>query len=440
VLRSASTFFWLLYGINVFDYVDRWVFSLLLPLIQTDPTFCTPGHPEHYCINDFQTGLLGSGFLLIYALGTLPLGMLADRLKRKDIIAAGVALWSAATFVTALVQSFWGLLLTRACLGIGEASYGPAGVSLLSSAFPGKARAKILSRWATGALAGFALGVVVGGTVAEATHNWRLAFFFTGPPGLLLAFLMWKVREPGRHAEDEGEGLHQVYKQRGGLRALLTHLRDLLRIRTLVLCILIQALGFFVIAPSAIFISPLLRRTYHLSLLGIGGTVLALALASIAGALGGGYLADRLTKRFAGGRLMAAGLGFLFAAPAFTLALLSPSIWVFLPCFLLAGALLNVYTGPLNAAMQDTVPPAMRASAVALATMLAHLCGDLAAPSIIGGLSYSLDPVNQSKLAEALLIPGPAVLLLAGLLGIWGSRFVGREQRAALGTNSLSAS
>jgi MFS family permease len=350
-----------------------------------------------------------------------------------------VALWSAATFVTAFVQSFWGLLLTRACLGIGEASYGPAGVSLLSSAYPGRHRAKILSRWATGALAGFALGIIVGGAVAQLTHNWRLAFFFTGPPGLFLAFLMWKVREPARQAEDEGEGLHQVYKQQGGLRVLLSQMRDLLRIRTLVLCISIQALGFFVIAPSAIFISPLLRRTYHLSLPGIGGTVLLLALASIAGALGGGYLADRLTRRYAGGRLLAAGLGFVCAAPAYTLALLSPSIWVFLPCFLLAGALLNVYTGPLNAAMQDTVPPARRASAVALAAMLAHLCGDLVAPSLIGGLSYSLDPVNQSKLAEALLLTGPAMLLLAGLLGIWGSRFVGREQREALGTNSVPA-
>ncbi len=433
----AGYVFWLMFCINLMNYLDRWVFSLLLPLIQTDRAFCRPGSHAIYCINDFKTGLLGSSFLLIYAIGALPLGLLADRIQRKDVIAAGVALWSAATAVTALVHSFFGLLMTRAWLGIGEASYTPAGISLLSSYFPGKQRAKVLSRWAAGALVGFALGIVVGGAVAQLTNNWRLAFLFIGPPGLLFAFLMWKTREPARHAEDEAEDIHQPYQGEGGLRGLLGHLQALLRIRTLVLCIIIQALGFFVITPAAIFLSPLLRRDYHLSLPAIGGVALLLALASIAGALGGGYLADRLTKRYAGGRLMAAGIGFLLAAPAFTLALLSPNIWVFLPFFLLAGALLNVYSGPLNAAMQDTVPPAIRASAIALAFMLSHLLGDLPAPSIIGLISYWLDPHNQSKLAEALLIIGPGVLVIAGIMGIWGSRFVGREQRAASGAIPL---
>jgi MFS family permease len=435
--RYASYIFWLMFFINLVNYIDRWVFSLLLPLIQTDRVFCRHGSHAIYCINDFKTGLLSSSFLLIYAVGALPLGLLADRVKRKDVIAGGVAIWSVATMLTAFVHSFSGLLMTRAWLGVGEASYNPAGTSLLSSYFPGKQRAQVLSRWAAGALAGFAVGIIVGGVIAQLTHNWRLAFFFIGPPGLVLAFLMWKTREPARHAEDEGEDTSHLYNSGGGLRSILAQIRDLLRIRTLVICIIIQALGLFVITPSAIFLSPLLRRHYHLSLLGIGAAALLVALASIAGALGGGYLADRLTKRYAGGRLMAAGIGFLLAAPTLTLALLSASIWVFLPFFLLTGALLNVYSGPLNAAMQDTVPPAIRASAIALAFMLAHLFGDLAAPSIVGGISYLLDPSTESKLAEAMLITGPAALVIAGIIGIWGSRFVAQEHRAASGVIPL---
>jgi MFS transporter, Spinster family, sphingosine-1-phosphate transporter len=429
----ARYIFWLMFCINMMNYVDRWVFSLLLPLIQTDRAFCRHGIHALFCINDFQTGLLSSSFLFIYAVGALPLGLLADRIKRKDVIAAGVALWSAATLVTAFVHSFFGLLATRAWLGIGEASYTPAGTSLLSSYFPGRRRAQILSRWAAGALVGFAVGILVGGLIAQMTHNWRLAFFFIGPPGLFLAFLMWKTREPARYAEDESESLggEHSYRPGGGLRSILAQIRSLLRIRILLVCIIIQAMGFFVITPAAIFFSPLLRRNYHLPLVGIAGAALLLALASIGGALGGGYLADWLTRRYVGGRLMAAGITFLAAAPVFTLALLSPSIWVFLPFFVLSGALLNAYTGPLNAALQDAVPPAVRASAVALAFMLAHLLGDLAAPSIVGGLSYWLDPHSQSKLAEALLITGPAALLIAGITGLWGSRFVAREKRAA---------
>lgn len=431
--------FWLMFCINLMNYVDRWVFSLLLPLIQTDQSFCRRGVHATFCINDFQTGLLSSSFLLIYAVGALPLGLLADRIKRKDVIAAGVALWSAATLLTAFVHSFFGLLATRAWLGIGEASYTPAGTSLLSSYFPGKRRAQILSRWAAGALVGFAVGILVGGLVAQITHSWRLAFFFIGPPGLFLAFLMWKTREPPRQAEDEGLGESgpHGYHPGGGLRSILAQIRSLLRIRTLVICVIIQALGLFVITPAAIFFSPLLRRDYHLPLMGIGGAALLLALASIGGALGGGYLADWLTKRYVGGRLMAGGISFLLAAPIFTLALISPSIWVFLPFFVLSGALLNAYVGPLNAALQDAVPPAIRSSAVALAFMLAHLLGDLAAPSIVGGISYWLDPHSQSKLAEAMLITGPAALLIAGIIGIWGSRFVAQDVRRASGRLTL---
>src|SRR5579871_543549 len=76
----ANYVFWLMFCINLINYVDRWVFSLLTPLIQTDRVFCAPHSQAHYCINDFQTGLLGSCFLLVYAVGALPLGVLADRM------------------------------------------------------------------------------------------------------------------------------------------------------------------------------------------------------------------------------------------------------------------------------------------------------------------------------------------------------------------------
>ncbi|HLW02158.1 MAG TPA: MFS transporter [Ktedonobacterales bacterium] len=431
----ARYIFWLMFSINVVNYIDRWVFSLLLPLIQTDRSFCQPGSHAHFCINDFQTGLLSSSFILIYAVGALPLGLLADRIKRKNVIAAGVALWSAATLITAFVHSFFGLLATRTWLGFGEASYNPAGTSLLSSYFPGKRRAQIMSRWAAGALVGFAVGIIIGGLVAQLTQNWRLAFFFIGPPGLLLAFLMWKAREPARHAEDEGDAIdgHPTYQSGSNIWSTLAQVRNLLRIRTLVLCIVIQALGVSVITPSAIFFSPLLKRNYHLPLVGIGGAALLLALASIAGALGGGYLADWLTKRYAGGRLMAGGITFLLSAPVFTLALLSPNFWVFLPFFVLSGALLNAYVGPMNAVLQDVLPPAVRASGVALTFMLVHLLGDLAAPSIIGAISYTLDPQTQMKLAQAMLFTGPPALVIAGIIGIWGSRFVAQDTRRASG-------
>jgi MFS family permease len=119
--------------------------------------------------------------------------------------------------------------------------------------------------------------------------------------------------------------------------------------------------------------------------------------------------------------------------PIFILALLSTNFWVFLPFFVLSGALLNFYVGPLNAVLQDVLPPAARASGVALSFMLAHLLGDLGAPSIIGAISTALDPQTQTKLAEAMLFTGPPALLVAGILALWGSRFVAQDTRRASG-------
>jgi MFS family permease len=424
-----------MFGINLMNYLDRWVFALVLRLIQTDPVFCAPGHPQQFCINDFQIGLLGSSFLFVYAVGALPLGLLADRIKRKDVIAAGVALWSLATVLTAFATSFIGLMATRALLGIGEASYNPAGISLLSSYFPRERRAQVLSRWGAGALVGFALGIVVGSLVAQITHQWRLAFLFVGPPGLIFAFLMWKAREPSRRAEDEAAGASGDHPRlTSSLGTILGQIKQLLRIRTLVICIVVQALGLFVLAPSASFIAVLLQRPpYNLTLPQTGGAVLLLAAASVAGTLLGGYLADWLCKRYVGGRLIAAGLGFLCAAPCFVISLLTHRVVGFLPFFILSGVLLNIYAGPLNATLQDVVPPAMRATAVALAFMLAHLFGDLSAPSLVGGISYLLDPVHQTRLAHAILITGIVPLILAGVIALWGSRFVTGEARAASG-------
>src|SRR5439155_1231410 len=107
--------------------------------------------------DDFQIGVLGSAFLLVYTLVAFPTGYFADRLGRKNVVAAGVALWSAATALTAVAGNFAVMLVVRALVGVGEGSYYPAGTSLLSAYYPPQRRATILARWATGALGFFAL-------------------------------------------------------------------------------------------------------------------------------------------------------------------------------------------------------------------------------------------------------------------------------------------
>jgi MFS transporter, Spinster family, sphingosine-1-phosphate transporter len=157
-------------GINFLNCMDRWVAAVASPLIQTE-----------FHLSDAQIGLLGSAFLLVYAAAALPFGYWADRGVRRTVVGVGVAIWSVATLFTGFACSFVQLFLSRAVLGIGEASYYPAGTSLLSDYFPKAQRGRAMSIWGAGSALGIAVGFAGGGYVAE-KFGWRNAFFFAAVP------------------------------------------------------------------------------------------------------------------------------------------------------------------------------------------------------------------------------------------------------------------
>src|SRR5215467_14748635 len=172
--------FTILFIINVLNYADRYVLPAILPKIQAD-----------LGLTPIQEGLLGSSFLLVYALATLPLGVWADRSSRKNIVALCVGIWSIATVLAGFSRNFVQLFSVRAILGIGEAGYAPASLSLLGDFFSRERRGRILSYWSSGTLLGAAIGFTLGGLVADAL-GWRWAFFVVGIPGLIAAFLAWR--------------------------------------------------------------------------------------------------------------------------------------------------------------------------------------------------------------------------------------------------------
>src|SRR5215469_16319682 len=195
---QARLAFTVLLIINVLNYADRYVLSAVLPKIRTD-----------LGLTPLQEGLLGSSFLFVYAISTLPVGVWADRSIRKNIIALCVGIWSVATGLAGFTRNFLQLFTVRSILGIGEAGYAPASLSLLGDLFSKAKRGRILSYWSAGQLIGAAFGLTVGGLIADA-FGWRYAFFIVGIPGLIAAFLAWRMFEPARGAfdgagEDTGE-------------------------------------------------------------------------------------------------------------------------------------------------------------------------------------------------------------------------------------------
>jgi MFS transporter, Spinster family, sphingosine-1-phosphate transporter len=466
--RYASYIFWLMFFINMLNYLDRWVFTGLSSVIQ-----------QELRLNDFQIGLLTSGFLLVYTIVAMPLGFYADRIARKTVVAIGVAIWSLATALTGLAGNFASLLGVRTLLGIGEGSYYPAGTPMLAAYFPPSRRAQVLARWSTGALIGAAVGFLLAQPFSQHPGEWRYAFYFTGIPGLLFAFLMWGTREKKRHEEDP-----PVEAVDAGSRSAWQRIRSYLRIPTVRVIIAMHALGFFGLTGVTTFLVIYLTDTYGqvaARLDNFGNVVgkvpgafpqygltygqtsilagVLIIVGGIAGNLLGGMWADRMSRRRSGARVLTGGLGFLLAAPCVLGALGSPYVLRIIPAYysagqgtqvaigvgvfavfaLLAAVFLNIYNGPTSAALLDVVPAGERGAVGGTELSLAHLLGDVYAAVAIGALADKvLTPsLGGDQIGLALLLTVPAALVLSGIVGIWGSRFYHRDVEA-LGATAAS--
>jgi MFS transporter, Spinster family, sphingosine-1-phosphate transporter len=391
-----------LFGINFLNYMDRWVGSAVAPLIQGE-----------FGLSDFSVGLLGSGFTLVYALAALPFGVWADRGSRRAVIGAGVAIWSAATWLTGLTSNFAQLFITRAVLGIGEASYYPAATSLLGDLFPRPVRGRIMAIWSVGSAFGIAAGFAGGGLLAV-RFGWRPAFFVTAAPGLLLAILAFRLREPLRgSAEAEGPRLAHVED------ATFQRAFELLRTPTLRHIILSQTALWFVLGADAYWLPTLLTRRFGMSVAEAGTLSGAVIVAGgLIGTLAGGWVADWRRRRSPRADLEVSISGFVAAAVFVGLALVAPAAW-FVPLFLLAVTSIYLYSGPYTAIGQNVVVPSMRASAVTVTLLIAHLFGDSYAAAAVGLLS---DAVGSLQLA--LLIVSPGLLLVAAALAALGLRSI----------------
>lgn len=422
-ITSAAVVFWLMLAINAANYLDRFVAVAVGPTLKAE-----------FHLTDHDIGILTSAFLLVYTIAAIPLGLLADRLSRPRIVAAGVAVWSVASTLTAFVRGFGGLVATRAAVGIGEASYFPAGTALLSGYFSREARARVMSRWGTGQLMGIALAFALGGlfsfTLGPA-QGWRVAFLCAGLPGLALALLMWRVADVP-HLAPAGRsyaGVAAPYLTRG-VRPALAGMRAVLRIRTVWLVMVLQALMLIVTTPAITFLTIYVRSPsgpFHLragpAALLIGVVVI---LGGISGQLLGGTLADRLDRRFSGGRVLAAGVGFVGGLPCFVLMLVSHALLPFAVFGTLAVLALTLPAGPLTAAAQDATPPERRATAVALIMLLSHVLGDVWSPTVVGSISTAL----HEHTGAALLIVGVPTLVVGGIIGVWGAALYGHDLAA----------
>lgn len=395
--------------VSVFNFIDRTVIYVLFAPIQ-----------EEMALSDLELALLGAtSFVIFFTLLGIPFGRLADRVNRRNLIAGGLAVWSLFSGLTGFATGFWTIFLCRVMVGVGEATLGPAALSLIADYFPARMRATVQAIFYAGIPLGAGVALFSGGAIGQAL-GWRWAFWLLGFPGLALAVLVRLLREPERGAT---ESALEAAAPRGWKR--------LLRSAPLRL----HHLGYGLFAGAAYSLSiwlPLfLSRVHRMTLVSIG--VFAGASSILGGVPGtalGGRAADHLRRRGRGGRLRFGGLAAAACVPMWLVLIWSPTLAPVLVANFALVAVALAWLGPAAADVQEMAGTKLRGLAVGIYFFTVNLMGYGLVPPVVGRLNDLLGVAADPAQMRWSLMVCPMLCAAAALLLWLGSRRLEREGAA----------
>jgi MFS family permease len=398
-VRSSSKLLWLLFAVNLFNYIDRQILFAVFPAVKTD-----------LALTDTQLGLLASAFMWVYLSVAPVFGLLADRRSRPRLMGLGVGIWSAATAISGMVRSYGQLLAGRALVGVGEASYGSVAPAMLSDAFEPAHRGRALAMFSMAIPVGSALGYLLGG-LFERAFGWRTAFFIVGIPGMWLAWTVGRLSDVARGSADQA-----TVTPGRTVAPRLADYAELLRTKSYLLNCLAMTGMTFAVGGLAAWVPTYLVRVRGMELTEANLVFGLLTLVSgLGGTMAGGWLGDRLLPRVPTAYFLVSGIGLALSVPcAAAVILLEARTWVLVAIFL-AEVFIFLNTGPLNAIIANVSRSEVRATAYAVNIFIIHALGDAISPAIVGMVS------DRLGLATAFWI-APGTLALAALFCFWGMR------------------
>jgi MFS family permease len=436
-----------------------WVLGLVVLVDEIDKNIVrgmiTPLKDE-FGVGDLGISVMLSLALLLNGLVTVPAGYLADRWNRSRAVGHTVVGWSALSALGAAALNFPMLVTLRSALGFGQAITEPSAASLLGDYYPPARRGRAFSIQQVMLLAGTGLGVAIGGGLAAA-FSWRIGLLVAALPGLGVAWLVFRLREPRRGSADlmaaiggdashepaavdeaiatasaAGPGAPEPRLFEGGLRrfardmvvGLRADMRTIMDIRTMRYALVGVAALLFTVTAIASWLPQYYERNLYLDK-GAGEAAFGLLaiVAGVPGVLLGGRVADRLAPRLTGGRLALPAVflfvgtscftaSYLFRMPAGT----TDADWsVIGPAYALqlAGLFIITMAIPgLRAGLTDALPAHLRGAGFGAFNLVSVVAGQAAAPFVVGVLSASFD----ENLRTAFLIVTPFSFLGAAIL------------------------
>ncbi len=396
----------LLFIVSLFNYLDRWMLSILVPAIKADLE-----------LSDTQIGFItGIAFSLFYATMGIPIARLADRHSRRLVIAGAMALWSAMTAVCGLAQSFTQLAIARVMVGVGEAGATPPSHSLIADLYPRERRAFAIAIYALGAPFGIFIGFLLGGWLTQ-VYGWRVALLAFGIPGLMLAgAVLALLKEPARGAADG------VVEQLVSPPLAVT-LKTLFSRPTFINNCL--ASGFYTMVYLGLlnWMPSFFERTHELPISTIGAWLaVILGGSQLLGVLSGGWLADRLAAVDMRWLMRLCSITVLVAIPFYPAALLWSDPTVAFILLFVPFMVSIMQAGPQHATTQGVSPVAMRATAAATYLLIVNLMGGLG-PQLVGLLSDALAGIQDTaSLGWAMMLVAVTFSVLSGLFFYLASR------------------
>ena len=413
---SGSYKWWvvfMLWFVCFFNYADRQAISSVLPLLAREFRFDT-----------VQLGLIGSAFAWVYAALAPAAGVVADRAVRQRVLVWACVLWSLFTLATAWCGNLPMFVAVRALTGLGETFYFPAAMALISDYHSRQTRSRAMSWHQSAVYAGTILGSWVAAVLAERC-GWRVPFFLFGPMGLVLAVVLSKwLREPRRGAAEDAPGAQAsvsgeplpVVETLG----LIVRTPAAMLLMAAFLCANFVAVSFLTWTPTFL----VEKFHYAIGAAGLTGT-LYIHLASALAVPFAGWLADRLVRRWATGRMLVQTLGLLAGAACVWMVGRAGHTAALLAAMTGFGLCKGFYDSGIFAALYDVIEPRARGTAAGLMNTVGWGGGALG-PLFFGyAAKYGGKPTAVENMSDAIAfgslfyLVAAACLIAAMLMLVW---------------------